>query len=485
MKKKWVVIRLEITTREFFSKSLLAYKLANMGFGVIVTNSLTERVDRFPKGAYIVNSIYKNNHDKLKGIKKYGNRIYVLDEESLVIRDEEEYLRRIPIENMVLVDKFFCTGLNHIKIMRKGIPSQVNKFVVTGNPRINFLHKMFDEIESSKVDEIIAEHGDFVLLVSNFGTVNLFGSKTDKIDRYNKKYKTFAQQGLLEGINSKQEFDERFSHYEEIFQSFLLLIERLGGEYKNIKIIIRPHPAEDHKIWNTLASKYQNIHVIHDGNLTEWIKASRLVIQNGCTSAIESLFLNKPCISYRPVVNESYDQLLPSEVSVNFFEEQSVIDEIATALNSGENIYSTKRDGFLKIIDEYISHYECDKSVVRIIEAMDFKLQSCEFNSVLYNLRGFGFDGLYWKYKGVKRRAGVLTHKMLGFLGLKNNYFYKKIDDRVNILKHSKNKMAGLSVVDFHKAFDDYNKIYKINCCLKVRLIDNFTYVIEFDESPV
>lgn len=481
MKKKWVIIRLEITTREFFSKSLLTYKLAKMGFGVIVTNSLGKRVGRFPRGVYLVNSIYKNNYDKLKIIKKYGNSIFVLDEESLVIRNEEEYLRRIPIENMMLVDKFFCTGLNHIKTMCKGHSSQSEKFVVTGNPRVNFLHKMFDEVESAKVDDIKNKYGDFVLLVSNFGTVNLFGSKTDRVDRYNKKYKTFMQQGLLDGDSSKIEFDERFSHYEEIFQSFLLLVDKIGSDYKDLKIIVRPHPAEDHKIWNDLASKYQNIFVIYEGNLTEWIKASRLVVQNGCTSAIESLFLNKYCISYRPVVNDSYDQLLPSKVSVNFFEEQSLIGEILNVLNGGESFYADRKDEFFKVIDEYISYYDRDESVDKIIESINFDFQGYDFNSISYGMKSFSLNGLYWKYKYFKRASGVLLHGFLGFLGLKNNILYQKVDDRVSILKRSKNKMSGLSVLDFHKAFNDYDKIYGSDACLKVRLIDDFTFVIESD----
>ena len=56
MKKRWVVVRLEISTREFQSKSLLAYNLVARGYGVIIKNDIANNVQLFPKGLYLINS---------------------------------------------------------------------------------------------------------------------------------------------------------------------------------------------------------------------------------------------------------------------------------------------------------------------------------------------------------------------------------------------------------------------------------------------
>ncbi|XPV53469.1 MAG: hypothetical protein ACNI3H_15110 [Halarcobacter ebronensis] len=150
MKKKWIIIRLEITTREFQSKSLLAYKLAMKGYGVIVKHDIADDVKIFPKGLYFINSIYQNSHRQIKKIYDHGNKIFCLDEEGLVIRSADEYVRRLPDSNLELLTKFFCTGDNQYELLRKGTSIDKNKLVISGNPRINMLDKGFNIIEEKK-----------------------------------------------------------------------------------------------------------------------------------------------------------------------------------------------------------------------------------------------------------------------------------------------------------------------------------------------
>ncbi|MGF1827297.1 hypothetical protein L4D17_24015 [Vibrio splendidus] len=483
MKGKWVIIRLEITTREFHSKSLLAHQLARKGFNVIIKYEIGNDVNIFPKGLYFINSIYSNSINVIKGIKSRGNKIFLLDEEGVVIRSPVEYLRRIPNEGLDLLDKFFCTGKLQHEILANGTTIDQSKLITTGNPRLNMLDDKFKSIEDESVLSIKKKHGEFVLIVSNFGTVNIMESDVDRESRYNVKYGTFYNQGLLPDEQSKREFDKRFEHYEALFQSFLSFTDNIGKKHKDINIIIRPHPAEDQRIWRTLAGKYDNVSVIYEGNLTEWIKASKLVIQNGCTSAMESLILSKPCISYRPIVNEDYDQLLPSMLSKNIFEEIELVN-IVKAVLDGSNVSSKSEiNNYLKVLDENVSNYKGDRSVFEIIKEIELMdIAPSDFGRVdKFALR---FISLY---RNISKQIKIILARsliyFLRFVGLRGSA-YDKLKLRLATAERNnkirKKIIDDLSVEDFEVAFERYELIYNDSGKGKVKVKQLFenTFIV-------
>lgn len=60
------------------------------------------------------------------------------------------------------------------------------------------------------------------------------------------------------------------------------------------KVIVRPHPSENIEIWKKYTKNYsKKIKIIRSGNVLSWILAAKLLIHNGCTTAIEALFLKK------------------------------------------------------------------------------------------------------------------------------------------------------------------------------------------------
>ena len=79
------------------------------------------------------------------------------------------------------------------------------------------------------------------------------------------------------------------------------MILEVAKKFPEKEIFVRPHPTEDPAHWVNLLKGYNNIYIMSDGNLTEYIKNSECVIQSGCTSAIETFILKKPLINYIPV----------------------------------------------------------------------------------------------------------------------------------------------------------------------------------------
>ena len=61
----------------------------------------------------------------------------------------------------------------------------------------------------------------FLLVVSNFSTVNLIGSNNSYEDRLRIKKKIFQEMGLIRGEVEEQEFEIRFQYLYKLFTSLL------------------------------------------------------------------------------------------------------------------------------------------------------------------------------------------------------------------------------------------------------------------------
>ena len=89
----------------------------------------------------------------------------------------------------------------------------------------------------------------------------------------------------------------KFLKQEEDDESLLLkLITEIRKDkiLKDIKIVIRPHPAVDlNKYRDYFKKKLKNsekIFIIRKGNVIEWMREAKIVFHNNCTSAIEGYY---------------------------------------------------------------------------------------------------------------------------------------------------------------------------------------------------
>ena len=77
----------------------------------------------------------------------------------------------------------------------------------------------------------------------------------------------------------------------------------------------------------------KNIYLISNGEITSWILACKLLIQDGCTTAIEGYMGNKPTISFQPIDELNYEMFLPSVVSTKTRTISDVVEIVNIILN--------------------------------------------------------------------------------------------------------------------------------------------------------
>ena len=76
---------------------------------------------------------------------------------------------------------------------------------------------------------------------------------------------------------------------------------------------MRPHPAENEKIWKILLSNIPNVSVIRKDGISHWVENAFAILHNGCTTALEASISQKPVITYSPF-KASYDRKLANDL---------------------------------------------------------------------------------------------------------------------------------------------------------------------------
>ena len=207
-----------------------------------------------------------------------------------------------------MLERFFVWGEEQAAVIREAFPDQAYKLRVTGNPRQDLYHPALRPLYADAVQKIRRQYGPFILVNSNFGSVNharrpYTGLEKSEADIY----------ALAAYSGHKPEY---IAFRYRVFRSFYELVPRLAEAFPNHRILIRPHPSERLEAWEMLAKSHQNVVVRYDHELIPWLLAAEAIIHNGCTTAIEAAMLEKPVIEFRAIQNEQWENPQPKAISI-------------------------------------------------------------------------------------------------------------------------------------------------------------------------
>ncbi len=305
-----ILLPVETQTREFDAKLLLACCLAEREVPVVLGSRIEmhKEIGRLPVGLYHAKDVRRPSRRIFEIMRKLGHKITVLDEEAVVYYSPISYHNhRVAEAAMHSIDEFFAWGLDNVRLIETAPGYQNQPIHVTGNPRLDFLRPELRGFFQPAVDEYRSRFGDFVLINSNFGSVNHY---FPNLSRANDEGVTTSN-----NVPPGSFMAGAFAHRYKVLQAFLEILPRLAEMMPDTAIIVRPHPAENHDTWRDAARGNKNVHVLHEGNVYGWLLASKVKIHNGCTTAIESFLLDQPSIAFRPFESQEYDLALPNSLS--------------------------------------------------------------------------------------------------------------------------------------------------------------------------
>lgn len=324
-------IEIEVYAREFKARFLLAAEAANKGFTVYllsrheIINLLNKK--KLPVGIYHLKdaNCSKENIEIYKKLKKLGFLITAQDEEAGILYDDyEDFLKRrfSSGEAFNFFDKFFCYGKRDFKVLDKKFKNKI--FVNTGSPRFDLCNKNFYEEKNNFLKKKNLKK--YILISSSIQYPIGHRSLADQYDfRINPE---FESEDVL--MYKEKNFFEKFRQNVEQIPYFINLIAYLSHHLIDFDIVLRPHPNEEISTWQKLIKRIKhkdNIKIIKEGTLIEFINFSECLIQSGCTSAIESYINKKKLVSYIPKnYEDSFDATFGNSLGEIAFNEKEVLN---------------------------------------------------------------------------------------------------------------------------------------------------------------
>ena len=362
-KKPLLLFPIEIKAREFPSRLFLAGLAVKAGYHVIIGKSKTlhRHLYKFPRGIIIENDATPRSFRFFQKARKMGFKIVAWDEESLVTLTDDIYASlRVCPKTVSQIEGFFCRGDGDYAAVSKAYPDIKDQLVKAGNPRLDILKPKW----TGKIPH--QDRPKTILINSRFSIVNPYYISPEKA-----KANVFTKFGIARDSETGKHIESWLDHARDMFFAFAELTEKIAQTFPNYKIIIRPHPSENHAFWKDLADKYDNCQSLYEGAASDWFLKADCLIHNSCTTAIEASLSGLPSFSYLPAGDNIYDAQLPNSVSERYYTTEEMLERLESLKYLNENIRESTSTFARESLMDHIAGIEGGTSASCILDHIE------------------------------------------------------------------------------------------------------------------
>lgn len=367
MQKKIIYLSAEVKIREYYARLLLALNALNRGYQVVIGEKQDLKWcirNTVPTGIFIGTGVTEKLGTDVLKAKAQGHRCVSFDEEGLAYVNPEVFMAtRIKEDIIREIDHFFTWGERHSELVHKKDPTLTN-YSAVGNMRFELLKEKYHSMHEETVLDLKKRYGDFILINTNLKMYNHFHTKQGGEDSF---YRWFRKAEFIQNSEDEVFYKDRYNHQGETFESYKSLILSLAPKIKPMNIVIRPHTSECVETWKALALKAPNIYVNNRGSVIPWILASRAVIQKNCTTSTETVYLDRPVITY----SIKHDPRFDNDITNNIGKVCSNESEVWETLQNLE-IFREQLRMDREFLGHYVSNMESKQNVASaVIDILD------------------------------------------------------------------------------------------------------------------
>lgn len=303
MKKKILVIPIEIQSRELDGALLLIHEAIKNGWIVLVgqKQKIFPILSQIKNSFFFLKSIVPGEISLLKKIKKNNNYICTLDVETLITANLENSLKqRYNTQTINLADLILFWGQYHFDNFKNTFKQlsteQKDKLMITGSPIIDVVNLKKKLKKKIKVEKKI-------LIIPSFG----FANSVEKTKNVNLALDSMGVKDLISDIKDNKNNNKstdlinylklNFESQNEGMKSFKKLIIHLSKVLTDYQILIRPHPMEKNEDWKECTAQ-TNVKIDNEKNLFDQIASSEVVIHFNSTASIQSVLMGKKTILF-------------------------------------------------------------------------------------------------------------------------------------------------------------------------------------------
>jgi surface carbohydrate biosynthesis protein len=358
-----LILPAEIRSREFDARILQGLLAVQRGWQVVLGSKamIGRHIWRFPRGVFLCQTLTGRRVTILDLVGRLGMPSIGWCEEGLIYQSRDIYLmRRVAPATLSKLSAIVAWGERsrgdiNVVASRLGLDARA-----LGNPRFDLLRTELRNVHAEEVDRCKERFGDFILINTNFSNVNCAPE---------------AQQRMMPaaptGSESSAALVERFEAFREyrreLFQHFQRMVPGLAKHFSKQTIVIRPHPAENPEIWNEIAAQQPNVKVVREGSVVPWILASKALIHNGCTTAVETAMMDRCPIAYCPVVRPELDAVLSNDISRCAGSVNELIDLVDAEMTGKLSLEEHQE----RILDQFVSSRQGPLASERILDVCD------------------------------------------------------------------------------------------------------------------
>ena len=370
--KKIVFLPVETEVRELDAKLLMASKIIDEDTVCFVGqhNLLNTLAPMFNGGVYMGKNIFlenMNSSDDIYHMYKDNNFSILWNHEEGAIyggskdKWDNELKELLDPQRLHQDDMILCWG-NYQKQYYDSYQVRVTCKVV-GGYRLDLgnksgLRSMLKEINRVK-DE------GYILIDTNCAWGNHFLP-------HQQEYKIFQEKSASSGSDHLTSHNLVGLLSEDMIKIgyFCNLISYLMEANPDQKFVLRPHPTESIEFYQNVFHKFKNIKITKDYSAIEWINNCSLLIQSGCTTALEAYFLEKPIVSFHP-----FDSKYSVDVTKGIGHACKTYEDVNLFIQSP--FYNPNIDGNELGIKELISNFDNDiSSIDQIVTEIKTALHS-------------------------------------------------------------------------------------------------------------
>lgn len=306
------------------------------------------------------------------------------------------------VYNSPSLDYLFCWGQDEYSFTRRLYPedhpdSDVN-VAITGSPRTSLWGPLGRRYYRAEIEKIRNKYHGFVLFATNFGSGNYFLS-----ERASEKVQSAYPRWGAEG---EGEYHATVSRDSRLMQQFVNAAIEVAQK-TDLMVVIRPHPIENVSRWEELVDGVDNIVVCNEGELTPWILSAEVVIQNGCTSALEAIIAGVPVISFAESAEDlAHDGLhdLPNKLAINASSVDQLLGIISRLVEGGlDNRREDLVDSRQTLLSRKVFAAGTKQPVVDIVQIMEQMTNGTESS----NFKNLGSNSFLDQLRGMYKRSWV------------------------------------------------------------------------------
>ncbi len=450
---------IEVLARELDIKLYLALKLVEKGFSIVIgSKSGVHSKMLFDNNPFIYfdKGINPLSWDFYNAIKASKGLIVEIQEEGNVSKNKDTLVSAHNNPSAQLASLIFTWGEHPKKIILENC-LKLNKSVLkaTGHPSFDLLHKDLINYYHQLAKNIRKVKSGYILVNTNFGHCNGYVNFDQSKD---------INSNLIELYNEekKREWEKVERHQKKVFSEFLKLIELLSKSFPKKEIIVRPHPVEFIEIYEKQFRHFENINVVREGSVREWIVDAECVIHHDCTTGIEAFIAGKNVISFCPYYDEKLVAKMPIDVSMKFEKSENLLNYISNNYKDNNHSLTIERQKILFSMRNAIANVEINgtSKIVKNIEELCKNWVNLEYNPLK---RFFYLTRIIFK-----NLVARIKNKIKSIL-LKNN----------NINKRKISKFSSLNKDQIEKRLEIWYDILRIKRKFKIEQLGKNTFIIK------